>query len=295
MSPRHIARTLALQTLFELDLKGLFSIASVDVDNIISRNQLEFGEGLKDISFAKNLVDTILSRKITIDDIIVRAAPDWPLDKIGNVDRNILRIGLCELLFGDRKDVPPKVAIDEAIELAKTFGGETSGKFINGVLGAIYKEMGEPDKDQVSKEGKNMNPKELLVGAVVIASTDGELKTALVHDVFGHWTLTKGKIESDGDIKELAKIKIKSEIGVDTEIIKVLGENEYIANKPEKGKVIRHVTYFLAKSQFLPLVLEKKGGLDDAKWFSFEELSSLKMYDDVKDILKKAFAEINSY
>ncbi len=292
MSPRHIARTLALQTLFELDLKSLFAIPADDVENIISRNQLEFGEGLKDLSFAKNLVSVILSRKITIDDIIVRAAPDWPLDKIGNVDRNILRIGLCELLFGDRKDVPPKVAIDEAIELAKTFGGETSGKFINGVLGAIYKEMGEPDKEQVSKENKNINPKESLVGAVVIASCEDGLKTALVHDVFGHWTLTKGKIDGDGDIKELAKKKIKSEIGIDTEIIKVLGENEYIANKPEKGKVIRHVTYFLARSQFSPLVLEKKGGLDDVRWFSFEELSSLKMYDDVKDILKKAFAEI---
>lgn len=293
MSPRHIARTLALQTLFELDLRASFGIPLSDVEKITLRDQEEFGEGLKDITFAKYLVETIISRKITIDDIIVRAAPDWPLDKIGNVDRNILRIGLCELLFGDRKDVPPKVAIDESIELAKTFGGETSGKFVNGVLGAIYKEMGEPEKDQ-SSTNKINNPKELLVGAVVYAYDGEELKTALVHDVFGHWTLTKGKIEEEGDIKVLAKKKIKSEIGVDVEVLNILGENEYIANKPDKGKVIKHVTYFLTKSDFTPLVLEKKGGLDDVKWISFEETKDLKIYDDIKDILKKAQAEIKS-
>jgi len=293
MSPRHIARTLALQTLFELDLKGALNNSNKEeIEKIILRDQEEFGDGLKDTSFAKNLVETIVARRITIDDIIVRAAPDWPLDKIGNVDRNILRIGLSELLFGDRKDVPPKVAIDESIELAKTFGGETSSKFINGVLGAIYKEMGEPEKDQTTQTSKGINSREKLVGAVVYAYDGDELKTALVHDVFGNWTLSKGKVEEEGDIKEIAKKKIKTEIGVDVEILNVLGENEYIANKPEQGKVIKHVTYFLAKSEFTPLVLEKKGGLDDAKWLSFEDTKGLKIYNDIKDMLKKAQIEI---
>jgi N utilization substance protein B len=126
------------------------------VTTILERNKEEFGEGVKDMSFAKGIITSALSRRITIDDIITRAAPDWPLDKIGTVDRNVLRIGLAELLFGDRTQVPPKVAIDEAIELAKAFGGETSGRFVNGVLGAIYKEMGEPEKTQVTKP-KNEN------------------------------------------------------------------------------------------------------------------------------------------
>ena len=115
------------------------------------------------------IVTNALSRRITIDDIITRAAPDWPLEKIGVVDRNVLRIGLTELLFGDRAQVPPKVAIDEAIELAKSFAGDTSGKFVNGVLGAIYKEMGEPDKGQTTKtkqEHFDSTKKELLAGAV---------------------------------------------------------------------------------------------------------------------------------
>ena len=80
-----------------------------------------------------------MKKKVVIDEIIEKAAPDWPIDKISIVDRNILRIGLTELLFGDRKEVPPKVAINEAVELAKAFGGQNSSKFVNGVLGTVYR------------------------------------------------------------------------------------------------------------------------------------------------------------
>ena len=121
-------------------MKGDFALPFEQAKEIIVRNQLEFGEGLKDLTFANLLVQESLSRRITIDDIITRAAPDWPLDKIGTVDRNVLRIGLCELLFGDRKDTPPKVAIDEAIELAKEFGGDASPGFVNGALGKLLKD-----------------------------------------------------------------------------------------------------------------------------------------------------------
>ena len=198
MSTRHIARTLALQTLFEFDMKGELGAPSDQVDIVVDRNLSEYGEGIKDSSFTKNIVSNTLSRRITLDDIIVRAAPDWPLEKIDIVDRNILRIGLSELLFGDRAQVPPKVAIDEAIELAKTFGGETSGRFVNGVLGAIYKEMGEPEKAQITKSKKDYfesGKRELLAGAVVCSFFESKLYVGLVHDVFGYWTLPKGKIE----------------------------------------------------------------------------------------------------
>ena len=108
MSTRHIARTLALQTLFELDMKGDLSATQKSVDSIVCRNQEEYGEGVKDMTFTKSILSNTLSRRVTLDDIIVRAAPDWPLEKIGMVDRNILRIGLSELLFGDRAQVPPR-------------------------------------------------------------------------------------------------------------------------------------------------------------------------------------------
>jgi len=291
MSTRHIARTIALQTLFELDMNGQLNDSSTDVDAIIARNTEEFGEGIKDTTFSKNIVSSALSRRITIDDIITRAAPDWPLDKIGVVDRNILRIGLTELLFGDRAQVPPKVAIDEAIELAKAFAGDTSGKFVNGVLGAIYKEMGEPEKAQTTKTKKDhldSGKRELLAGAVVCSMSESKVYFALVHDVFGYWTLPKGHIQSEGTIEDEVIRELKKEIGVEATIIEKLGENEYIANKPEEGKVVKHVSYYLTTAPFAPLSLEKKGGLDDAKWFTVQETSALRMYDDIKPLIAKA-------
>lgn len=291
MSTRHIARTIALQTLFELDMKGALSDSGEQVDAIIARNTEEFGEGIKDVSFTKNIVTNTLSRRITIDDIITRAAPDWPLEKIGVVDRNVLRIGLSELLFGDRAQVPPKVAIDEAIELAKAYAGETSGKFVNGVLGAIYKEMGEPEKAQSTKTKKehfDSAKRELLAGAVVYARHENELYAALVHDVFGYWTLPKGKIESGEDEQSAATREIGEEIGISMVIEEKLGENEYIANKPEIGKIVKHVSYYLAKADYAPLTLEKKGGLDDTRWFPFNEVPGLRVYEDIKPLLEKA-------
>ena len=296
MSTRHIARTLALQTLFELDVRGELGLTIEAVEPIINRNTEEFGEGVKDTSFTKSIVGNALSRRITIDDIITRAAPDWPLEKIGIVDRNILRIGLTELLFGDRAQVPPKVAIDEAIELAKAFGGETSGRFVNGVLGAIYKEMGEPEKTQTTKSKKDhleSGKRELLAGAVVYAMDNNKCYIGLVHDVFGYWTLPKGHIALDEKIEDGLIRELKKEIGIDVTILDKLGENEYIANKPDQGKVVKHVSYYLTKSEYTPLVLEKKGGLDEARWFLAKEVSSLRTYDDIKPLFEKAIEKIN--
>lgn len=297
MSTRHIARTLALQTLFELDAREELSLSEDKVYEILERNKDEFGEGVKDMSFAKGIISNTLSRRITIDDIIVRAAPDWPLEKIGTIDRNILRIGLAELLFGDRSQVPPKVAIDEAIELAKTFGGETSGRFINGVLGAIYKEMGEPEKAQVTKP-KNENldkaKKEILVGAVVFSEYNNDHYIALVHDVFGYWTLPKGHINKDESEESGLLREIKKEIDLDVSLVEKLGENEYIANKPDIGKIIKHVSYYLVSTTFKEIHLENKGGLDEAKWFSLKEVETLRMYDDIKPLITKATLKIKN-
>src|SRR3989344_1868508 len=133
MANRHLSRSVALQSLFEWDFNG-YDDASLPA--IIKRNALEFAPGLEDPSFVVALVEEIAARRDKLDLIIEKAAPDWPIAQIAIVDRNILRLGLSELLFADKKEVPARVAINEAIELAKTFGGENSGKFINGVLGA---------------------------------------------------------------------------------------------------------------------------------------------------------------
>jgi len=171
MANRHLARSIVLQTLYEWDFRKL-PVGSAP--NLLKRNIGEFAPGLTDSDFLDELLASILSKKGDLDKIIEKAAPDWPLEKIGAVDRNVLRLGLFELLFADKAEVPAKVAINEAIELAKTFGGENSGKFVNGVLGSIYKEIGEPGKEAAPRKKKvevpfDKMPIQNLGGAVVYA------------------------------------------------------------------------------------------------------------------------------
>jgi len=127
-----------MQSLYEWDFSGK---KADNLENITEKNIKEFGPGLEDQSFVWQLVTGIVKYLSKIDKIIEKAAPEWPISQITIVDRNVLRIGLYELLYSNKEEVPPKVAINEAIELAKTFGGESSGKFINGVLGTVYKEI----------------------------------------------------------------------------------------------------------------------------------------------------------
>jgi len=138
MSSRHLARSITMQSLYEWDFSGKKPDA---LEDIVEKNIEEFGPGLDDKSFIWELINGVVSRLNDVDKIIEKAAPEWPISQITIIDRNILRIGLFELLYGNKEEVPPKVAINEAIELAKTFGGESSGKFINGVLGTVYKEI----------------------------------------------------------------------------------------------------------------------------------------------------------
>lgn len=151
MANRHLARSIAMQSLYEWDFKGK---KAENLDGIVKKNVEEFAPGLEDDSFVYHLVKQTIANCGKIDPLIEKCAPEWPLDQVTVVDRNILRLGIYELLFGNYEDVPPKVAINEAIELAKSFGGESSGRFVNGVLGTIYRELGEPMKDDESKKHK---------------------------------------------------------------------------------------------------------------------------------------------
>jgi N utilization substance protein B len=142
MSSRHLCRSIAMQSLYEWDFNGKKQEA---LERIVNKNIKEFGPGLEDDSFVRQLVDGVVKNISQLDGIIEKAAPEWPINQINIVDRNVLRIGLYEILYSKKEEVPPKVAINEAIELAKNFGGESSGKFINGVLGTVFKEIGETE------------------------------------------------------------------------------------------------------------------------------------------------------
>lgn len=299
MANRHLARSIVLQTLFEWDTTNT---SSKDAPVILSRNVAEFGGEDVDQSFMNGLLSGVIAKQTDIDLVIAKAAPEWPLERIAPIDRNILRLGLYELLFADRAQVPAKVAINEAIELAKTFGGDSSGRFVNGVLGAVYKELGEPGKDEQGKKNTKVRyedlPLQKLGGAVVYAKHEGQYYLALVHDVFGHWTLSKGKIADTEETKSESveqgtTRKIKAEIGIDIKIQEKIGENEYIASHPEHGKYRKHVTYFLAHASFEPLHLQEgKGGLDDVKWFRLQDIIDLNFYDDMLPIVTQAVQKL---
>jgi len=149
MANRHLQRSIAMQSLFEWDFQGG---KDDKINEITKHNVAEFAPSLEDYKFVETLVKNTIKNRKKIDELIEKCAPEWPLNQVTAVDRNILRLGIQELMFGNYDEVPPKVAINEAIELAKTFGGESSARFVNGVLGTIYREMGEPLKDDDSKK-----------------------------------------------------------------------------------------------------------------------------------------------
>jgi len=141
-SNRHLGRIVALQTLYEFELRNESKDHSADVDEILDRNISRYEEAIDDKNFVKDLVQGVLKKEKELDSKIQPIAPDWPIDQIARIDRNILRLGLFELLF-KAKEVPPKVVINEAVELAKAFGSDNSSKFINGVLGTAFRQFVE--------------------------------------------------------------------------------------------------------------------------------------------------------
>jgi N utilization substance protein B len=152
-SNRHLGRIVAMQTLYEHDFRG-GNAGGLDLKPILERNLDEFRSSIDDIQFVEDVVDGVHKHQEQIDGIIGPAAPEWPVEQIAKIDKIILRIGVYELMV--KREVPPKVAINEAVELAKTFGGENSSKFINGVLGTIYRnsDFYEPEEESPAKPAK---------------------------------------------------------------------------------------------------------------------------------------------
>lgn len=149
-SNRHLGRIVAMQTLYEFDFRG-GEAGNVELQPVLDRNLGEFSNSIDDTNFVADVVDGVHRHEAEIDGIIGPAAPEWPVNQIAKIDKVILRIGVYELMV--KRDVPPKVAINEAVELAKAFGGENSSKFVNGVLGTIYRKSNfyEPEEESSAK------------------------------------------------------------------------------------------------------------------------------------------------
>lgn len=149
-SNRHLGRIVALQTLYEYEFRTQSGDTSADADEILTRNLARYETAIDDKSFVKELVDGVLANRDDLDSKIQPIAPEWPIEQIARIDRNILRMGVYELLHrGDK--VPPKVAMNEAVELAKAFGSDNSSKFVNGVLGTAYRTLVEDQNNAGAK------------------------------------------------------------------------------------------------------------------------------------------------
>jgi len=147
---RHLGRIVALQTLYEEDFRTEVADPNLDLDEVLERNIGRYDETIEDKGFIAELVRGVKARQTELDDIIRPVAPEWPIEQIARMDRVILRIGVYELLF--EEGVPPKVVINEAVELAKAFGGDNSSKFINGVLGTVLRNQEEGTKPAKPKK-----------------------------------------------------------------------------------------------------------------------------------------------
>jgi len=170
MSNRHLARTIALQTLFAWDFNGR---KDGDIENLIADNFANFAPNFDDGGFVRDLVIGVRDNLDIINKHIIKYATEWPLDQITAVDRNILRLGIYELLY---TPIPPRVAINEAIEVAKSFGGDASGKFVNGVLGALYNDEPEIQKRDNKEETEDLAQAEVAAGTAVVSEEEDIIK-----------------------------------------------------------------------------------------------------------------------
>lgn len=150
-SNRHLGRIVALQSLYEYEFRTHSEDASTDIDEILGRNLERYETAIDDKTFVSDLVKGVIAQQAELDAKIQPIAPEWPIEQIARIDRSILRLGLYELLYLGGI-VPPKVAINEAVELAKAFGSDNSSKFVNGVLGTAYRTLVEGKSDSAKSK-----------------------------------------------------------------------------------------------------------------------------------------------
>lgn len=152
-SNRHLGRIVALQSLYEYEFRVGSGDSSADLGDILSRNLDRYEQAIEDTDFVHDLAKGVVEHQADLDAKIQPIAPEWPIDQIARIDRAVLRLGLYELLYR-AESVPPKVAINEAVELAKAFGSDNSSKFINGVLGTAYRTLVEENSDNAKSKAK---------------------------------------------------------------------------------------------------------------------------------------------
>lgn len=285
MSNRHLARTLVLQSLFQWD----FNDRAEDLKIILENNRREFAPDFEDQNFSANLLAQVIKHVKDLDDLIKQYAPEWPLDQITVIDRNVLRIGIYELKIAS--DIPPKVAINEAIELAKTYGGESSGKFVNGVLGSVFKAMQTGGE---KKEFETEPAREHSAGGVVYRRAGDDYKFVLVLDAYDKYTFPKGHIEENEDKEQAALREVGEEVGIKSMNNQgYLGSIEIKVNEPNKRPVPKTVYYYLIETTDTILTTTLEPEIKSACWVSREEALQMLSYENAKTIFLEALKKLN--
>lgn len=290
MSNRHLARTIAMQSLFLWDFKGK---DNNDLDNIIKGVFLSFAPSFDDQGFVKKITDGVVKNLDDIDKYIIKYATEWPLEQITIVDRNILRIGVYELYFAD--DIPPKVAINEAIEIAKAYGGESSGKFVNGVLGAIYKDMPEDKKNVASKKQEEKEYDQTSSGGLIFRKEGNDYKFVLILDAYDKWTFPKGKISEEESAEEAAVRELQEETGLrNLKVLDYLDEKEVTVNNPGEKPLSKLIKYYLIETEDSEIKVPQVKELKDVRWFEEKEALETIGYKNAKDVFKKGLKKIKN-
>ena len=231
LSTRHLSRILVLQSLYEWHFDS-----SVDPESILDRN-IETSGYKVDRDFCIKIIGGVVTNQQKIDDIVVKTAPEWPLNQIAIIDLSILRLSIYELILDD--EVPPKAVINEAVELGKAFGGENSGKFINGVLGTVYRMSEKFIDDQTV----------ISAGGIVYRKHEGEILYLAIKNAYGKWTFPKGKVDEPETWQEAAVREIREETGIEeAEILGELGEVKF-TDKSGDSPIKKTIHFYLIKTE----------------------------------------------
>ncbi|MFH1146008.1 MAG: transcription antitermination factor NusB [bacterium] len=287
MSNRHLSRTLALQTLFEWD----FNQGKTPWADAITHARGSFAPDFDDQGFTEGLVKGVVDKQEELNGYIVKYAPAWPLDKITVVDRNVLRLGIYELKYSI---LPPKVSINEAIELAKAYGGPSSGKFINGVLGSVFKELEAEGVFTGRERMINSIPvSQTSAGGVVFRIDGNKAFVALIQDGIKRWTFPKGHVEDGENLEVAAKREIEEELGLkDLKIIDQVGDIILTVNEPGKDPARKRVYYFAMTTEDKGLEVNLVPGVSGGQWYDITEAEDILGYDKAKEIFKAGVSKL---
>lgn len=271
LSIRHQSRILVLQSLYEASFDGAKSVREV-----LSRNITSSGYKV-DEAFCAKILDGIDTHQAEIDKMITETAPEWPLAQIATIDLSILRMSIFELIFDD--EVPPKAVINEAVELGKAFGGDNSGKFINGVLGTIFRASKKFIDDDIV----------MAAGGIVYRELPGHERQFLaIKNMYKKWTFPKGRVQDNETWQEAALREIQEETGItEGEIIGEIGEISF-TDRSLQETVNKNIHFYLVKTDQNTLLVDPEAHVIDVKWMTEKEIRQNLDYPNLIDLFEQA-------